>query len=220
MGNYYKCLTYFTEEGVYQGPEILTNSLKLPLDTTEAATVATVASLGCLRKILEENIAGVHHHKGDLDLAYQKTLMDLGGLEYVAGTVVLIGCTNISSLGKLQYIGGDFFAPHTLTSLGGLEKIGGSLYLGQTGIKDLGNLREVGGQLQIMGGVRLPPDLVINFSRELIVNDSTGGGACISMEQYKTTIAEIDNCPLTRVAALFRLPAYYQPFISERLRRG
>jgi hypothetical protein len=105
-----------------------------------------VRDLGCLKKV-----------GGYLYLSGLANLTNLGWLESVGRYLDLRG-TGVEDLGELQRVGGDLYLDGLakLTSLGGLESVGGDLHLsGLANLTTLGRLERVGGYLDLRGtGVR------------------------------------------------------------------
>jgi len=88
------------------------------------------------------NLVGVI---GNLNLGNNKTLEDLGSLEFVENILYLHN-TNIKSLGSIKYVGGDLILRNSdAESLGNLESVGGYFNLKNSYINSLGNLKSVGG---------------------------------------------------------------------------
>ena len=97
-----------------------------------------------IEKILNEVVIVT----GNLDLR-NTDITTLGKLESVEGDFILT-YTPIESLGNLKYVGGYLSLTETpITSLGNLEKVGDALYLGDTPITSLGELKSVGHDLDL-----------------------------------------------------------------------
>jgi hypothetical protein len=88
---------------------------------------------------------GPNIHEGELDLVYS-TLECLGNLEEVRGTLVLES-SDIVSLGNLKTSGSVVMNGVGVKSLGHLKNVDGDLYLEKTEITSLGNLEYVDGSL-------------------------------------------------------------------------
>lgn len=115
---------------------------------------------------------------GNNGTVHFKNLVDLGDLEYVDCSFSFWG--NMISLKKLKYVGGEFRfgAPilslgllkevkgdlrptsNELCDLGALEVVGGTLDLrGMVNLKNLGNLKYVGGNLNLVKSLKSNYDL-------------------------------------------------------------
>jgi hypothetical protein len=92
---------------------------------------------------------------GDLDMGeYKDTLVSLGSLTEVKGSLRLYGCTNLVYLGSLTKVGrwANFGGCTSLTSLGSLRGVGYRFDLyGCTNLTSLGSLEEVGGNVFLDG---------------------------------------------------------------------
>jgi len=75
-------------------------------------------------------------------------ISSLGDLEYIGGNVDFSSTTDLTSLGKLKHISGNVHMPinENIKSLGNLETIGGNANL--YGVSDLGNLKRIGKSLK------------------------------------------------------------------------
>ncbi len=85
--------------------------------------------------------------------AYFKNLVDLGDLEYVDCNFEFSG--NLHSLKKLKYVGGEFRFDAPILSLGLLKEVGGDLRPKSNELCDLGALEVVGGTLDLRGMVNI-----------------------------------------------------------------
>ena len=85
--------------------------------------------------------------KGYLDLSNNRTIKDLGSLEFVEDLFFMQN-TDIESLGNLKYVGGEMRMINSIVeSLGNLETVGEHLYLKNSYVLTLSNLKSVGGNL-------------------------------------------------------------------------
>jgi hypothetical protein len=84
---------------------------------------------------------------GDLDLQ-DSQVTDLGELKSV-GLELDLQYTQVKSLGKLKSVGTLYLGESQITSLGKLEFVGGTLDLRDSKVTDLGNLQTVGGNLDL-----------------------------------------------------------------------
>ena len=74
-------------------------------------------------------------------------ITDLGKLQFIGGDASFDN-SNITDLGKLQSIGGDaYFDDSKITTLGKLQSIGGDAYLQDSKITTLGELQKIGGKV-------------------------------------------------------------------------
>ena len=116
-----------------------------------------------LQQFLERKGNPKYELVGDVDIDGQEDIVDLGNLVRVDGTLYANGTsiynlTNLTrvdgdlqlpmgtqSLGKLEYVGGDYHADLSYwnKSLGNLKYVGGT-FSGSAEIKSLGNLEYVG----------------------------------------------------------------------------
>jgi hypothetical protein len=89
---------------------------------------------------------------GDLDLS-EVEITDLGDIEEVKGNLSLTNNKFLISLGKLKRVDGylSLHGVKNVDTLGNLEYVGNWLDLDYSGIKDLGNLKEVGWNLYVRG---------------------------------------------------------------------
>jgi hypothetical protein len=90
---------------------------------------------------------------GNNGTVYFKNLVDLGDLEYVDCSFSFWG--NMSSLKKLKYVGGEFRFGAPILSLGLLKEVKGDLRPTSNELCDLGALEVVGGTLDLRGMVNL-----------------------------------------------------------------
>jgi hypothetical protein len=90
---------------------------------------------------------------GNNGIVHFKNLVDLGDLEYVDCDFSFWG--NMSSLNKLKYIGGEFRFGAPILSLGLLKEVKGDLRPTSNELCDLGALEVVGGTLDLRGMVNL-----------------------------------------------------------------
>ncbi len=95
----------------------------------------------------DDHIGNQTHYKGDLNLMYTK-ITSLGKLEHVGGWIDLDNTTHLKSLGKLEHASTSIFMRRTnVTSLGNLKSVGFNLDLRRTNLTDLGKLEQVGGSI-------------------------------------------------------------------------
>jgi len=90
---------------------------------------------------------------GNNGIAHFKNLVDLGDLEYVDCDFSFWG--NLNSLKKLKYVGGTFNFGAPIKSLGLLQEVKGDLRPATNELCDLGALEVVGGTLDLRGMVNL-----------------------------------------------------------------
>ena len=142
---------------------------------------------------------------GDLSLASNDEITDLGNIEYVGGDVSLINqfTDKNTSIGKLKYIGGALnFNFANVESLNNLESVGGILVLKRI-TKDLGKLKKVGG-LQInscddnfsLGMLEeIEGDLqILNFSVDInFGNLKTIGGSLVANNTIITDLKNLES---------------------------
>jgi len=110
-----------------------------------------------IKKILKEyeeekiiSIPGLHYFNNDWDLL-QSFLKSKGNPKWKISDNLDLEGTPIESLGNLQSVGGTLYLGNTpIESLGNLQSVGGTLYLGNTPIESLGNLTSVGGHLDLL----------------------------------------------------------------------
>ena len=102
------------------------------------------------------DLGGVKLIGGDL-IIDEGTVTDLNGLEYVGGELVLYNTRDLTSLGNtLKRVEGDIVLRYSkVEDLGSLEYVGGHLYADNKNTKSLGNLKEVGGYVDLSGAVSL-----------------------------------------------------------------
>ena len=82
---------------------------------------------------------------GDADFT-NSNITDLGKLQFIGGDADFTN-SNITDLGKLQSIGGDaYFDNSNITDLGKLQSIGGYAYFNDSKITTLGELQKIGGK--------------------------------------------------------------------------
>ena len=90
---------------------------------------------------------------GYLDLSNNKTIKDLGSLEFVKGSLYIQN-TNIESLGNLKSVGENLRMINSIVeSLGNLETVGEGLYMKNSYVLTLSNLKSVGGNLDCRNNV-------------------------------------------------------------------
>jgi len=88
---------------------------------------------------------------GNLDLI-NTNVMSLGNLESVSGYVDLRYCDSLIDLGKLKKVGGSLDLSKTkIDNLGNLEYVGHYLQLSESKIEDLSVLKFVGGDVNLWG---------------------------------------------------------------------
>ena len=103
---------------------------------------------------------------GDVDLAGQKYIFDLGNLFRVDGHLFLEK-SSIQSLGNLFRVDGAFsLYKSPIQSLGNLEYVGGNLFLFNTPIESLGNLQYVGNTIYLSKNHQIPEEQLIRFKIE------------------------------------------------------
>jgi hypothetical protein len=115
-------------DGVYQGPEVLTDDVIIILSPYKD----TLVSLGCLRKV-----------EGSLEIAGCYKLTSLGNLTEVTGTLDVSRCSSLPNLGALTTVGEWLCVSHcdSLTTLGNLSSLGRYIItMRSPKLADLGNL--------------------------------------------------------------------------------
>lgn len=90
--------------------------------------------------------------EGDMDLSHSD-IESLGNLVSVKGSLNLIGCYKLSSLGALTSVGNRLVLNYSdIETLGNLTSVGEDLYLMNcVKLTSLGNLNSVGGYLELGG---------------------------------------------------------------------
>lgn len=90
---------------------------------------------------------------GQSGIVHFKNLTEIGDLEYIDGEFSFWG--NISNLRNLKYVGGTLRYGAPIKSLGKLVEVGGDLRPTTNELEDLGDLRKVGGTADFRGMVHL-----------------------------------------------------------------
>ena len=139
-------MLYHITNGVYQGPEELSEDLHVPSKG--------MRSLGNLKRI------------GGMLVAGGSDLEDLGCLETVIGHVYL-SQTRVKTLGNLRVLCDGLYASRSLLGdLGNLEEVKGDIGMGGTYIKSLGRLTKCGGS--IYGILPGEPPLILETLQEML----------------------------------------------------
>jgi len=115
-----------------------------------------------LRNIEIESFGNLVSIEGDLDMIRVK-IKSLGNLKYVGGNFDTggdedpISTVEIESLENLEEVGGklNLLANRTIKDLGNLRRVGGFMDLSETKIASLGNLEYVGDNLWLWGNKKI-----------------------------------------------------------------
>lgn len=134
---------------------------------------------------LIQNLGSLQYLGGNLDLAENNKLIDLGNLNYIGG-YFNAKSSNLLSLNNVkQIIQFASFIDSNLEDLGALESIGGSVFFNKSNVKNLGKLNFIGGTLTF--GER--KDLEAEWLKRQANNQTFNDGGTITENGMYATIS-------------------------------
>jgi hypothetical protein len=124
-----------------------------------------ITSLGKIKRV-----------NGSISLSRSAKLESFGNLEYVSKSMQINDSERINSLGKIKTIGEDLVIRYqnSITSLDNVEYVGGVLDIEQSNIKDIPNLKYIGGMASFPYGVKSIAGISF-FGRHVIYYNGTKG---------------------------------------------